>query len=103
MPSFVLKLDREHDAYVLFSTVVDGVVSKVLTRDEMVKQLKREAPGIADYAVKMRLARADRHGDSSLDGFYSWDCGTVLFLDGGDCNESVPREKLYEYVMGKEG
>lgn len=101
MPRYVLKLDKEHDAYVIFSTIVDGVVSDVLTRDQMFTQLKLESPQTADELIEVRLVRADLSGSSSKEGEYGWDDGTVLFLDGGGCDESVPREQLYTYVTGK--
>lgn len=99
MPRYVLKLDKEHDAYVMFSTIVDGVVSNVLTREQMFKQLKRDAP-MADELIEARLVRADLCGTSSKDGDYGWADGSVLFLNGGECNEWVPRDRLYGYVTG---
>ncbi len=45
--------------------------------------------------------RADISGRSSKDGDYDWDDGAILFLDGGDCEDRVPRDELYAYVTGK--
>lgn len=98
MPRCVLKLDREHDAYVLFSSVVDGVVSEVMNREQMFAHLKREDRAMPDELVEVRLVRADLTGTSSKDGDYGWDDGYVLILDGGAREDRVPREELYEYV-----
>lgn len=101
MPRCVLKLDREHDAYVMFSTVVDGIVSDILTRDEMFAHLKREGGrATPDELIEARLVRADLSGSSSHDGDYSWEeDGGVLILNGGACNQVVPRDQLYEFAV----
>jgi hypothetical protein len=39
------------------------------------------------------MTRADLTGSSSKDGDYSWTDGPILFLNGGDCDESVPRDQ----------
>lgn len=98
MARYVLKLDKEHDAYVLFSTVVDGVASDVLTKDQMFEEIKRESPQ-ADELIWARLVRAEISGSSAKDGDYSWDDGSILFLDGGASNVMVPRDQLYSHVV----
>lgn len=100
MPGIVLKLDREHDAYAIFSTVVDGFTTYAMTHDEMFEHLKRES-NQPEELVYVRLVRADLTGTSMKDGEYGWDDGPVLFLDGGACNESVPRDQLYERIMAE--
>lgn len=99
MPRCVLKLDREHDAYVLFSSVVDGVVSDVMTREQMFAHLKREDRVMPDELVEARLVRADLTGTSSKDGDYGWDDGAVLILNGGACEQVIPRDRLYEFAI----
>lgn len=102
MPRCVLKLDRERDAYALFSTVVDGFVSDVMTRDEMFDHLKREDRATPDELVEARLVRADLTGTSSKDGDYGFDDGPILFLNGGNTEEVIPRNELYDYATAEQ-
>lgn len=97
MSHIVLKLAKDEDAYAIFSTVVDGIVTDVLTRDEMFNYLrKQDMHGYAEEIIEARLVRADLSGAS--DGGYGFDDGPVLFLDGGDSNIMVPRDELYAHV-----
>lgn len=98
MPGIVLKLDREHDAYAIFSTVVDGFTTYAMTKDEMFDHLKGDQPEELVYA---RLVRAELSGTSMKDGEYGFDDGPVLFLDGGACNELVPRDQLYARMLAE--
>jgi hypothetical protein len=98
MPGILLKLDREHDAYAIFSTVVDGFTTYAMTREEMFKHLRNESSA-PDELIEARIVRADICGSSMKDGMYGWDDGPVLFLDGGACNETVPRDELYDRIM----
>lgn len=101
MPGIVLKLDRQHDAYAIFSTVVDGFTTYAMTRDEMFAHLRAES-STPDELIWARLVRADLSGTSMRDGEYGFDDGPVLFLDGGASNEMVPRDELYERVKAEE-
>jgi len=101
MPSYLLKLDKEHEAFVMFSTVVDGVVSHVMDREQAFKELLRRRGG-PEEMIEAALVRAEISGSSSQLGDYAWDDGPVLILDGGACDKSVPRDELYDYVMGEE-
>ena len=94
MPGIVLKLDRERDAYAIFSTVVDGFTTDAMTREEMFAHLRRQSDS-PDELIEARLVRADLSGTSMKDGEYGFDDGPVLFLDGGRCEETVPRDQLY--------
>lgn len=98
MPQYLLKLDREHDAYVLFSTVVDGVVSDVLDRDGAFKALLNRRGG-PEELIEAAVVRAEISGTSAKDGDYGWGDGSVLILDGGATDKTVPRGQLYDYVM----
>jgi hypothetical protein len=97
MARYVLKLARDANAYAVFSTVVDGFVSGVLTRDEMFRQLRREDSS-PDELIEARLVRADLSGTSSKGGVYGFDDGSILFLEGGAANEFVPRDELLAYA-----
>jgi hypothetical protein len=101
MPGILLKLDREHDAYAIFSTVVDGFTTYSMTREEMFKHLRNESSQ-PDELIEARIVRADLCGSSMKDGEYGWDDGPVLFLDGGACNEMVPRDQLYDRIKAEE-
>jgi hypothetical protein len=98
MPRYLLKLDREHEAFVLFSTVVDGVVTRVMNRDEAFEALLKERGG-PEEMIEAAVVRAELSGSSSHHGDYAWDDGPVMILDGGDKDIMVPRNELYDYVM----
>lgn len=99
MARFVLKFDKDRDAYAEFSTVVDGFVSDPMTREQMFARLREEMRE-PDELIEARLVRADLTGTSSKDGAYGWDDGSVLILDGGACEDIVARDQLYSYVTG---
>jgi hypothetical protein len=99
MPQYLLRLDREHDAYVMFSTVVDGVVTEIMSREQAWRHLLARRGG-PEELIESAVVRADLSGTSAKDGEYGWDDGPVLFLDGGACNKTVPRDELYEYLTG---
>jgi hypothetical protein len=98
MGQFLLKLDREHDAFVLFSSVVDGIVSDVMNRAEAFKVLL-ERRGGPEEMIEAAIVRAEISGTSAKQGDYGFNDGSILFLDGGACNKTVPRDQLYAYVM----
>ena len=100
MSRILLKLDRDHDAYAIFSTVVDGFTTYAMTRDEMFTHLRRETDQ-PEELTEARLVRADLCGSSMHDGTYGWAHGPILFLDGGACNEMVPRDQLYDRIMAE--
>jgi hypothetical protein len=100
MPGIVLKLDREHDAYAIFSTVVDGFTTYAMTRDELFAYLRSQSDA-PDELIEARIVRADLCGSSMKDGDYGWDHGPVLFLNGGACNKMVPRDELYDLIMAE--
>jgi|SRR6185312_1516219 len=102
MPGIVLKLDREHDAYAIFSTVVDGFTTYSMTRAEMFEYLRKQSDA-PDELIEARIVRAEISGTSMKDGEYGWaDPAPVLFLDGGACNELVPRDQLYARIKAEE-
>lgn len=102
MPGIVLKLDREHDAYAIFSTVVDGFTTYAMTKDETFEYLKRfDANGLSEEQIYARVVRAELSGTSMKDGEYGFDDGPVLFLDGGACEDLVPRDQLYARMLAE--
>jgi hypothetical protein len=102
MPGIVLKLDRKHDAYAIFSTVVDGFTTYRMTREQMFEYLCQHSPGSAQELIEARLVRADLCGSSMRDGDLGWDTGPVLILNGGACQKTIPREELYDWVKQEE-
>lgn len=101
MPSYLLKLDKEHDAFAMFSTIVDGFVTGPLDREQAFKTLLERRGGPLEM-VEAAIVRAEISGSSSKDGDYAWDDGGVLILDGGACKKTVPRDKLYDHVMAEQ-
>lgn len=94
MPSYVVKADRDHDLYVMWSTVVDGPTATG-TREEMA------ARHDVDEA---RLGRADEFGSSALSrGLGDWhDSGFVVKWDHTGSWETefrwLPRKNLYAWL-----
>lgn len=96
MPSYVLKVARESDQYVYWSTVVEaptawGTRADVLAmlRDESDPWLRHDAPHHPDQ----RMARADQFGTSCNDlgdglRFYDWDEDTLIYQQLGTLRRS---------------
>lgn len=69
MPKFVMKVDRDRDLYVYWSTVVESPVF-IGNREEMLAELATEIPRgyvpTEDNSPEARVARADENGTSAL-------------------------------------
>lgn len=95
MPTYVVKLGREQDAYVMWSTIVDGPASTVGTRAECEAYLKRSG-----LWQEGRLERADETGTSMVAGWYGFDDPSVLYRDEdglGVGDRDVPRGNLLAF------
>ncbi|WP_418345927.1 hypothetical protein [Rhodococcus pyridinivorans] len=72
MPRIIYKSAPELDEYVWWTTVSDGPVSGVLTRDQMHAYLLKETSMTADE-VEERLQRTDEAGSSWESRTPMWD------------------------------
>lgn len=70
MPHYIVKIDRDTDLYVNWSTIVDAP-GAIGTREGLADYLRFTAGEKAADAA--RFDRADATGTSSIDGFYGWD------------------------------
>ena len=70
MPHYIVKIDRDTDLYVNWSTIVDAP-GAIGTREGLADYLRFTACEKAADAA--RFDRADATGTSSIDGFYGWD------------------------------
>jgi hypothetical protein len=102
VPSFILKVDREQDLYVEWSTVVDNAC-RAGTRAEMLEALQREEPrgytANPGNAPEDRMRRADETGTSALwpssnDPFGGWNDQYLMVEQRG----LLPRERLSAYL-----
>lgn len=91
MPSYIVKVNRNEDRYVLWSTVTDsphfwGTEEELMAHMEYLGQV---GDGIND-----RFLRADVFGTSSYGGDYSWDDSGFIFEQKG----FLRRNKLGEFL-----
>lgn len=98
MPQFLIKLDREHDAYALFSTVVDGFVTGILDRQEAFDALLQRRGG-PEELIEAAVVRAELAGTSAVDGDYGFNDRSILILDGGSSEKRVPRDQIYDLMV----
>jgi hypothetical protein len=99
MPEFVMKVDRDRDLYVLWSTVVEAPIFAG-DREAMLARLAEDAPyePVAEFRPKGRLARADECGTSAMYGSPPYD---GAFDDTGLIVEQrgwLPRADLGRFV-----
>ncbi|WP_032384664.1 hypothetical protein [Rhodococcoides fascians] len=71
MPHYIVKIDRDQDLYVDWSTITDCPAA-IGTRAELTAELGPE------LSKDARWDRADLNGTSSVDGFYGWDDGEFI-------------------------
>lgn len=104
MPSYVIRVDRDRDQYMYWSTIVEAPVF-IGNREEMAAKLMQTAP--RGYATakeaEERIRRADETGTSAF-GFRSggknwpgdgaWNDTSLIYQQQG----SLPREKFAEFV-----
>lgn len=106
MPSDVIKMTPEEDAYFLWTTVADGPASHVMTREIMAKYLydmnlyRAEMDETPAQAIEALLARADDIGTSSADGDPgAWDQKFWAQTGGGEAGyEFLTREQVREWL-----
>ena len=97
MPSFVVKVAPDADAYVVWSTIVAAPTAWG-TRDEIAAYLLDDSPLKAEYAhpsITERFDRADATGTSAYDPRnYGWDDDGFIFAQRG----WLPRARLAEFL-----
>jgi hypothetical protein len=93
VPRIIYKSAPELDEYVWWTTVSDGPVSGVLTRDQMHAYLLKETSMTADE-VEERLQRTDEAGSSWESRTPMWD--TEHYVDGEA--DLIPHRSICEYV-----
>lgn len=95
MPSYIVKIDRDTDRYVYWSTIVDAPLFYG-NRAEMENYLQTRANHHSpELAGADRFERANETGTSSVDGFYDWDdTGGFMFEQRG----TVQRSDIPELV-----
>lgn len=90
MGHIIIKPSPDRDEYVYWSTVVEAPLAYG-NRAEMLKHIERD-DRYGNDAPEVRMARTDRHGSSSLEGFYGWDDKEFIYEQRG----LLPRSKLFE-------
>lgn len=99
MPTIVVKPERNHDLYVLWSTVVDNWVF-IGNREDTKAELEGEQYG--REAGEIRLVRADQCGSSALycdPPAFSWATNGMIVanMKTFDTCRWLPRERLLAY------
>lgn len=107
MPAFILKLDREHDEYITWSTVVDAPTAYIVSKEQARKEFPKLYPHWADKIDEL-LDRAERTGSSlnSRMGNAShvegeWDDSDgfmVVEVDAVDAFSMLRRPNLRDFV-----
>lgn len=83
-----IKIDKDHDAYAEWSSVVDSVVAYG-TREDMIKSNLEWYGRSNETTCLQALDRADEHGTSARDGgpghlsTGAWDDEELLIMEGG--------------------
>lgn len=104
MPAFIVKLDREHDEYITWSTVVDAPTSEVLSKAKARQRLPLYYPRIAD-GLDAALDRAEEIGTSvngrigaHFEGAFDDDGFVVYNVSGVEGGSWLPRANLREFA-----
>ncbi|NLG54353.1 MAG: hypothetical protein GX542_01675 [Rhodococcus sp.] len=100
MPEFICKPTPDSNEYVMWSTVVDGPISDVLTRAEMFDfaLVTSNATPNAPDKIEARLQRADTNGLSSFGQTPSWETERYVV----DEDAMLPHRLVAEYTRAPE-
>ena len=104
MPEFIVKLDREHDEYISWSTVVDSPTSEILTKEQARRRLPLYYPLWAE-AIDEGLDRAEEIGTSvrgrigaHFEGAFDDDGFVVYNVSGVPGGSWLPRANLRDFA-----